>query len=513
MLQWMAQWRGEPTEIAWRESRNRPVAVIDIGSNSVRLVVYEGEVRTPLALFNEKSTCALGKGMQSSGVLNPEGVTLALNAVARFARLAEVMNVARLDVLATAAVRDANDGPAFIEALERRTGLTVKVCSGQEEAELSALGVLCSVPEAEGLVADLGGGSLELVTVSEGKHKEYVTLPLGVLRLAEVANGDPVRAQKIVDQFIGGISWLERARGKSLYAVGGSWRTVARVIIAQRNYPLHVLDNYTIAANEAIQLLEVISHLGPRTLERIPNISQRRLESLPYAAAVLERLLITARPKNLVFSVYGMREGTFFRHLPDDVKARDPLICAAEHMAHAAGRFPEHAGELMDWMDPLFPNETPLRRRLRLACCLMGDAFWNEHPDYQAEQAFLEIMRLPFMGLEHRDRAGLALAVYYRYSNDKSWEVAERAHSLLSEDRQKVVETIGLALRLAHTMSGGAPSVLPRTRLDVDGGKLILSIPKSDPIFDPASYLRRFEKLAANVGLTPVVKGLESKGR
>ena len=146
MLQWMAQWRGEPTEIAWRESRNRPVAVIDIGSNSVRLVVYEGEVRTPLALFNEKSTCALGKGMQSSGVLNPEGVTLALNAVARFARLAEVMNVARLDVLATAAVRDANDGPAFIEALERRTGLTVKVCSGQEEAEVSALGVLCNLP-------------------------------------------------------------------------------------------------------------------------------------------------------------------------------------------------------------------------------------------------------------------------------------------------------------------------------------------------------------------------------
>lgn len=489
-----------------RGLRGKPVGIIDIGSNTVRLVVYDGLQRTPMALFNEKATCALGQTLEETGRLNPQGVPMALDAIHRFVGLARAMDVQRLDVLATAAARDASDGPEFIAEIERRTGVSVSLLSGDDEAHRAAYGVLCSVTNADGIVCDLGGGSLELVMVEDMACGACASLPLGVLRLAGHSGGDRAKAAAQIDRRLDTVDFLGKAKGRHLYAVGGSWRALARVLIDQMDYPLHVLDNFTLPRAQALDLIGVIARQSPKSLEKVAGVSKKRLVHMPLAAQLLTRLLERTRPDKVVFSVYGMREGQFYLSLPKGLQEGDPLISSASQAARQAGRFPEHANELMSWMGPLFPDEPHRLSRLRLAACLLGDIFWSEHPDYRAEQAFLRVLRLPFMGLDHHDRAALALAVYFRYASDDTPPVVRQAMGLLSDSRIKRVRTIGAALRLAHSISGGAPGLLRQTRLERGRSVLMLGLPANDPTFLPGAFDKRLEKLAAEIGLTPKVE-------
>lgn len=489
-----------------RGLRGKPVGIIDIGSNTVRLVVYDGLQRTPMAMFNEKATCALGQTLEETGRLNPQGVPMALNAIQRFVSLARAMDVQRLDVLATAAARDAVDGPEFIAEIERRANVPVTLLSGEDEARRAAYGVLCSTTNADGIVCDLGGGSLELVMVEDMACGTFTSLPLGVLRLAGHSGGNRLKAAEQIDRHLDGADFLDRARGRQLYAVGGSWRALARVLIDQMAYPLHVLDNFTLPRGQALDLINVIARQSPKSLEKVPGVSKKRLAHMPLAAQLLGRLMERTRPESVVFSVYGMREGQFYLSLPKAMQEGDPLISAASQAARQAGRFPEHASELMDWMAPLFPEEPRRLARLRLGACLLGDIFWNEHPDYRAEQAFLRVLRLPFMGLDHHDRAALALAVYFRYANDDTPPLVRQAMGLLPEDRITRVRTIGAALRLGHTISGGAPGLLGRTRLERGQSVLMLGVPAGDPTFQPGAFNKRLDKLAAEIGLMPKVE-------
>jgi exopolyphosphatase/guanosine-5'-triphosphate,3'-diphosphate pyrophosphatase len=481
------------------------VAVIDIGSNSVRLVVYNGETRTPIPLHNEKAICALGKGLERSGFLNSQGIQQTFDTVARFVTIARSLGASRVDALATAAVRDAEDGKAFAKSLEKRCGLKVQILTGKQEARRSALGVLCGIPDADGVVADLGGGSLELVQVGGGQMSDHTTLPLGLLRLTEASDNDRVKALAIINKALAQHKWITGGRDHTLYAVGGAWRALARVCIAQMNYPLHVLDNFSLERNTAISLFDVISRLSAKSLEQIKGVSRGRLATLPLAAAVLERLLEIVKPKSLVFSIYGMREGQFYKMLPDDVRKQDPLISLAEEIARTAGRPTATGYETFDWMSGLFRDETPRQRKLRLAACIMRDVWWNEHPDYRADQAFLRVLRLPFLGLGHEDRAGLALALFFRYGREPSDPTIKQAQALLEEGRRQRVRTIGLAMRLSYALSAGAPKLLQKTLLEIAGGKLVLTVP-DDPMFKAGTFERRLERLADHLGLTPKVE-------
>jgi exopolyphosphatase/guanosine-5'-triphosphate,3'-diphosphate pyrophosphatase len=480
---------------------SKNIAIIDIGSNSVRLVVYDGRTRAPVPLFNEKAVCGLGLGLQQSGRLNPVGKEEALKMVARFVRLARAMEVGILDVLATAAVREASDGPAFVAALERACDVDVVVLTGEEEGRLAAMGVLCGTPDADGIVADLGGGSLELVALDHGRFTGLAaTFPLGVLRLFDAAEGQRGLAENLIDKHFATLDWWGRGHQRPLYAVGGAWRALARLCIAQTGHPLHVLDNFTLPAEEAADLADLIGRQSYRSLDKVPGLSKKRLPHLPMAGLLLGKVLRYAMPSRLIFSVYGMREGRFYQHLNPEARSWDPLLAACADMARTAGRFPEHGQEMLEWMAPLLPFESVHQKRLREAACLLGDVFWNEHPDYRAEQAFLRVFRLPFMGLGHKDRAVLALAIHARYGGDDSLAQAADARSLLSDEEQRRALLIGNALRLGHTLSGGVPGLLPTTRLWFEGKNLILSLPASDPAFAPDLSDRRYDKLAKLAG-------------
>jgi len=482
-----------------QENRVDPIGIIDIGSNSIRLCVYDLAHRVPVPLFNEKAVCALGRGLGASGRLNPEGIEAARVVVGRFVALCRAMAVERLDILATAAVRDASDGAAFVADLERRHDVAIRVLSGAEEAQMAAMGVLCGSPDADGVVADLGGGSLELVTVQGGASGAHVTMPLGLLRLTEASGDDRARAQALIEAHLTAVPWLDEGRGRNLYAVGGAWRALARFCIAQTRHPLSVLDNFALEADVALRLLNLATSQNRKALEKLPGLSRKRAPGLPLAALILERVFLAIGPARLVFSIYGMREGQFFRRLPEPLRAEDPLLGVCRRMAERNSRFPEHGDELMAWMAPLFPGETAREARLRHAACLLSDIFWNEHPDYRAEQAFLRVLRLPFMGVGHDDRAAIAFTVACRYQGNEDNPALAQAIQLLGEDSRRRCRMVGLALRLAHTLSGGAPNLLRQTRLVPEPPCLVLEVPAANPAFalEPD---RAFDRLARTMG-------------
>ncbi|MGH7094379.1 MAG: Ppx/GppA family phosphatase, partial [Stellaceae bacterium] len=316
------------------------IAVVDVGSNSLRLVVFERLGAALMPLLNEKVMCGLGRGIARSGRLNRDGVILAYDNVQRFVALARALEVDHLAVIATAAVRDASDGEAFAAEIGRRCGVAVRVIDGAEEARLSASGVLAGIPGADGVVGDLGGGSVELVQVDGSAGRPVigagVSLPLGPLRLAEHGDNRKTIAEAI-DRVVGEAAILRAAAGKSLYLVGGAWRAIARLHVEQARYPLHIIHQYTVARAPADGFLDLVSRLSRRSLEQITTINRKRLEVVPLAAQILRRMIAVGHPERVVFSAFGLREGYATGLLSAEQHA-DPLIAACRGIAESQGR-------------------------------------------------------------------------------------------------------------------------------------------------------------------------------
>lgn len=455
--------------------RTGPVAIVDIGSNSVRLVVYESFSRTPAVMHNEKAICAIGRNMVSTGRLNDDGIALALEALARFRMIVDALDVEMRDAVATAAARDAPNGVEFVRRAEAAWGAPIRVLSGEDEAHIAAEGVLAGIPDADGLAADLGGGSLDMVPVRNGKTGDALTFPYGPLRLVDLAKGDPDRARDIVDD---GLAALEEVtlKGRTLYAVGGVWRSFARVDMEECGYPLHVLHNYEIPKSRALKLARVVSRMSKKQLDKLGVISRRRAEALPYGAIVLERLLTTADLDRVVISAYGLREGILHVQLSPEERAKDPLLEFASATNRRISRVPLHADELFAWMEPLFNGETDEEERVRRAVCLFSDIGWRRHPDDRAVGAFNQVVTAPFAGASHRARALIATAIYHRYSGDEDFPPGIAAHNLLSEDDAQLARRLGLACRLGFALSVSALGELPRDKIRMTPTRLLLEI-------------------------------------
>ncbi len=481
-------------------------AVVDLGSNSVRLVVFEGLGRNPTAIFNEKAVLRLGRGLQATGQLNPDGIAQALTVMNRYRAIVHAMGAAPFEVLATAAVRDATNGPAFVAALQERIpGVPIHVLPGEEEAALSAEGVLCGIPSADGILADIGGGSLETVRLDHGVRRQAATLPLGVIRLAERCGGIMTQARALVEADLARIPWLAEGRGKDLYLVGGAWRALARIHIAQTAYPLNMVHHYTIGRDEARDLTGVIAGASRRALERMPGVPRRRVEDLPYAAVALRRLLRATGAQRLVFSANGLREGWYMQFVPPAERARDPLLAASCDIAARFGRNPDLPPALLAWTEPLFPEENTEFRRLREAACWMSDIGSHDHPEYRAEQSYLRILRQPGIGLDHHARAFLGLAIALRYEAEPSAPFLATARTLLSVDAQQRATTLGFALRLAYTLSAGTPELLAGTRLAAQH-VLTLHLAEGSGVFAGESVTRRLDRLGLALGLETVTE-------
>ena len=477
-------------------------AVVDLGSNSVRLVVYEGLGRNPMSIFNEKAVIRLGRGLEATGVLDLDGMAQAMTILHRYRAVALAMGANPIEVLATAAVRDAHNGTDFVRQLRARMpDVPVRILSGVEEAELSSDGLLCGIPEADGLLADIGGGSLELVRIDNGKSRTALTLPLGVIRLAEQSEGDLSTARLIAEAAFRSIGWLNEISGRDLYLVGGAWRALARIDMARTGYSLRMVHHYEIGRDQARELSAIILGASSRELAQMAGVSRRRVEDLPYAAAVLRRLTRMSGARRVVFSASGLREGWLMRQIPPEVRAEDAMLAGGRDLAALYGRDPELPPALLAWTAPLFAPETSEAARLREAACWMSDAGSHDHPEFRPEQAFLRVLRQPGIGLDHPARAFLALTIALRYEADASAPFLVPVRRLLDPMAARRAEILGMALRLAYTLSAGTPDLLAATRLRIEDQRLILSLTEGSGVFAGEAVVRRLTRLAQALDL------------
>jgi exopolyphosphatase/guanosine-5'-triphosphate,3'-diphosphate pyrophosphatase len=492
-----------PSSVRSDRARKTPFAVVDIGSNSVRLVIYESFSRTPAVVHNEKAICAIGRDMVTRRRLHDEGMRLALDSLARFRILADAYRVELRDAVATAAARDAVNGQDFVRKAEAAWGDPIRILSGEEEARLAAHGVLAGIPTADGLVADLGGGSLDMVTVQNGITGGALTLPFGPLRLVDAARGESDRARGLVETGLKSLSELGDLAGRSLYAVGGVWRSFARVDMEEQDYRLHVLHHYAIPAARAMKLCRLVARLSRKSLEKVKVVSRRRAEALPFGAVVLDELLRVTGIKEVVISAYGLREGLLFDQLSAEERAKDPLLAFAAATNTRISRTPAHAGEMIEWLSPLFTGESDEASRIRRAVCLFSDIGWRRHPDDRALGTFNQVLTAPFGGADHRTRALIATAIFHRYSGDEDYPRDVQLGGLLGPDESTLALRIGLAARLAFALSASATGELGHYRLRPTPGRLILEIPTRRAIMAGDPVQKRLASVAAAFGRKP----------
>lgn len=487
-----------------------PIAVVDIGSNSVRLVVYEGLTRSPTPIFNEKVLAGLGREVQSKRLLADDAIAKAVDALARFRALCDLMRVKRVLGLATAACRDAKNGAAFIARAERICRTRIEVLSGRREAQLSALGAMSGIYRPDGIVGDLGGGSIELSDIRGTRVKPGVTLPLGGLALQDLSSKSLKKAEKIVEDALENVPMLKGGRGRSFYAVGGTWRALARLHMWQTGYPLHVMHGYVIRAKEALEFSRLVHRVDPETLSRIEVVNDARRPLLGYAALVLEHIVRIAEPKDIVLSVLGVREGLLYSLLDAKTRKQDPLIAAAQDLNVLRSRSPQHGEELIDWTDRFMASsgigEEANEKRLRHAACLLADIGWRAHPDYRGEQSLNIIAHAGFVALGHHGRAFLALSVFFRHmglvADD---ELSPRLRELASTRILDRARVLGAAMRVAYLVSAAMPRVLPKTPMRVEKGKLVLRLQSPYAALAGERLFSRLKQLARLIGREPVI--------
>jgi exopolyphosphatase/guanosine-5'-triphosphate,3'-diphosphate pyrophosphatase len=498
--------RGDPAPKG-RLDHGPPIAVIDIGSNSVRLVIYEGLTRAPTPIFNEKVLAGLGRQVQTTGLLAPEAIETALSALRRFRALCDVLEVQRIWAIATAACRDASNGDAFIAAAEHICGVRIDILSGKREAQLTALGVVSGIYKPDGIVGDLGGGSLELVDVKGDRVRKGLTLPLGGLALQDIAGKSIKKAEAFVEDSLAGLDMLRLGRDRTFYAVGGTWRALARLHMWQTGYPFHVMHNYRIPAREALEFSRLVHRVDTETLSKIEVVNAARRPLLAYAALVLENLVRKIRPRDVVISVLGVREGLLYELLGQRLRESDPLVTAAAELNLLRSRSPRHGEELIDWTDRFIASsgldETPEEVRLRHTGCLLADIGWRAHPDYRGEQSMNLIAHGAFISIDHPSRAYLALAVFFRHVGLNEEELSPRLRELASPHILDRARVLGAAMRVAYILTAGHDGVLPHTAMRVKRGQLTLHLPGRFAGLASDRLASRLRQLARLVGREP----------
>jgi exopolyphosphatase / guanosine-5'-triphosphate,3'-diphosphate pyrophosphatase len=441
-----------------------PVSVVDIGSNSVRLVIYEGLSRAPATLFNEKVLCGLGKGLAATGRMDPVAVDRALAALKRFRALSDQARATDIYPLATAAAREASNGSKFIRDAEEILGRKIQVLTGEEEALYSAYGVISGFHDPDGIAGDLGGGSLELIDISGERLGRGITLPLGGLRLSEASDQSLQKARVIAREQVAKAAFLKDGEGRTFYAVGGTWRNIAKLHMEITGYPLHMMQGYKVGLQEMLDFLDTVIEGGDGKHPAWQAVSKNRRALLPFGAIAMQEVLRAMKPARILFSAQGVREGYLYSLLSDEEKASDPLLVAADELAILRARSPEHARELTVWtgrMVPLFDiEESEEESRYRQAACLLADISWRAHPDYRGPQALNLIAHSSLVGITHPGRTYLALANYYRFEGLQDDGASSPLAGIAGPRLHDLAKLLGGLLRVVYLFSASMPGMV-----------------------------------------------------
>jgi exopolyphosphatase/guanosine-5'-triphosphate,3'-diphosphate pyrophosphatase len=488
----------ETDRVLAREQRH--FAVIDIGSNSIRLVVYDGLARAPFPRFNEKSLVALGAGIDADGRLSSDAIGRAVDAIRRFEAIARAMKVEDVHVLATEATRRAVNGADLVAAIRGATGLETRLLSGREEGTFAALGVISGFFQPKGLAGDMGGGSLEVAEVLGDRVGErLVSMPLGALPVrAMLAQGFDA-AKRRVDAILQAMPPL--LTEPVFYAIGGGWRGLARVHIAETGWPIAVVHGYEADAAAVRALAKRIARMSPSEVAALPDAPSRRSDTLPAAALVMSRVLRFLKPERVVFSAFGLREGWLYAQLDRDEQYRDPLLEGAQAIGLPNARVARFPEALARWTDDLFPAETQSDRRLRLAVCALTDLAWRDHEKVRAAESFRRLLQFPFIGVSHAERAFVAVAVMARYGGAVDEAVLAVTRDLLGPAQLRRAEILGRTLLLGHRFSASVPEILAQARLRIDADAVRLEVRRAARVPDSDAVQARLRQLARVSGV------------
>jgi len=481
-----------------RGAHFRRTAIIDIGSNSVRLVVYDGPRRVPFVLFNEKVMAGLGADLGRTGKIGRAAMERGLDTLERFVRLCEEMAVDELRCVATAAVRDASNGPQFMARVEE-LGLAVQLLTGEREGIVSAHGLLSGMPGADGIMGDLGGGSLELVRVRDGSIGRAVSLPLGVFRLGEIRRGGRKALAERLDMMLRERGFEDIEKGLPFYMIGGSWRALARLDMQLTGYPLPILHHYEMPVDRPQALVQWLDRAQKADLKAVPALSSGRLPNLPDAAHLLGALTERLRSRDLTVSAFGLREGLLFEQLPPELAAEDPLLVAARVEGEAQGRFIGHGDLIGGWIAPLFADDAPEWERIRLAACLLADVGWRANPDLRQERGLEFALHGNWVGITAVERAVLAQALYTNFGGGGA--IAPSLARLATPDLLRRATQWGLAIRLCQRLSGGAAAPLEGSSLRISDGTIILHLDRDYASLAGEAIDRRLRQLGQAMGM------------
>jgi len=467
-----------------------PRAVIDIGSNAIRLVVYGGPPRAPMPIYNEKSRISLGDSVAKTGGIASDILEQALAALKRFKSLTEAMNVGELRVVATEATRRAKNGSEFL-LRAAKAGVPIDLISGEEEARASALGVVCDMPWATGYVADQGGGSLELAKIEAGEPRQLASMPFGTIPLTNEGNCNTKLLAHDIEEQIAETKGFEIEKGLPLHLVGGAWRTLAKLHMRVADYPLSIVSNYKMPSNVGALVSNVLA--DKVAMEQSGVVSGARAPFMPAALATMEALVRIFCPSEVVVSVYGLREGLLIDRLSADIRNEDPLIAAARHEGTRLSRFAYHGDGIASWVAPLFQDDQADMRRLRDAVCLLADSVWNSHPEYRAQHAAELALEGNWPGVSAADRAIMASGLYAAYEGRKP---RPPLLTLLAPGNFLDRATLwGLAVRLAQRLDGGTGIGLGGVRLQSGGKGISLDYSPEFRHLDSSTVRRRLKQL------------------
>ncbi len=477
----------------------KPIAIIDIGSNSVRMIIYDGFHRAPTILFNERVLAELGKTLGVTGCLNPEGTKLAFDNLERFKAVIDNMK-ADYFVIATAALREASDGPAFAQKLQDELGIKPNIITGEEEARLGTLGLYSGIRNFEGVAGDLGGGSLEL-TYAQGKDFSHAcSLPLGALRLKNSFN-DKKSIKQEIRAYLDEQSWLQdAAKGKTFYPIGGAWRAIASYCMKRQKYPVSIIHGYQISTQQLKQYLKTLMRMSPSETSKLDMIASRRHEIIPTAARLMYEVIKRVNPDNIVFSNFGVREGLLFDKLDIEQQQQDPLLQRCQILQKQLSRF-DNGEAVYAWSQSLVSDEEKRYQTIFLAACMLNELSWMEHRDYRAKLSFLSIITQRFGGgLSHKERVMLAAAIYVSYGQKIDDKMLRPYLSLLEKQEIQLAERFGLAVRIARRIGGGPIHVFKDTSLDYNKQQLTLKLSQSLRSFMGLHIEKLMQALGENLG-------------
>ena len=448
-------------------SDENKIGLIDIGSSSIRLVIYRAGGRLPHPQFNERDVCRLGEGLAETGMLNQDRVDQALTTLRRFAQIMEASGLDEIKAFATEAVRKAQNSSEFIDTAEAIIKTPIQILSGREEAQFAGKGVLSGFVDVDGLVGDLGGGSLELIQVKNMvsvKTQPQASLPCGHLV--------PLAADE-VDAMISGLDWADSAKGKVFYAVGGTWRAIATAYTAASKKRIDVVHGLTLPRKDLMVMIKQIEEAGGQ----IKGIPPARRSSMKQAVTVMRAIIKVFDPEEVVFSSYGAREGLLYDELSNDIKRIDPLLAGVVEFAAMTERHQGLGVALSEKTLPFLEAYKIKNHRLTEAVCYLADLSWLDHPDYRASLAVEKMLGLSVVGINHKERAWMAAVLSVRYSG--SFPSRSLFRGMLKRKERETARFVGLVIRMLMTATGGIPALLDQVKVTPQKKSLTIAFPKT----------------------------------